>query len=147
MALTFHLAQALIEAAHDRAAALGAHVSVAVVDLGGHLVALGRMDGAPPLSAQIAEAKAASIVLVGRDGAALRQMQDAWPTFFAQVEKVASRPLLAGAGSLLIRSAGIISGGIAVSGGQPDQDDACAEAGITAFTAGQHSLSGASAPN
>ena len=134
MILTFDVAQALITTAHSHAAALGARVGVAVVDQGGHLVALGRMDGAPPLCAQIAEAKAASIVLVGRDGAALRQMQDAWPAFFAQVEKAASRPLLAGAGSLLLRTEGTISGGIAVSGGQPDQDDACAEAAINAFT-------------
>ena len=58
MPLTLEQTQTLISAAHDRARADGLRVTVAVVDEGGLLKALARMDGAPPLSAQIAEAKA-----------------------------------------------------------------------------------------
>ena len=46
----------------------GLRVTVAVVDEGGLLKALGRMDGAPPLSAQIAEAKAVGAAVWHRDG-------------------------------------------------------------------------------
>jgi glc operon protein GlcG len=56
MPLSLAQANALIAAAHDHAVANGWKITVAVVDEGGHLVALGRMDGAFPLSAQIAEA-------------------------------------------------------------------------------------------
>ena len=83
MPLTLHEAQAVITGAHERAAKIAALVTVAVVDEGGHLQALGRMNGAAPLSARIAETKAASVALFRRDGAALRQMQEASPGFFA----------------------------------------------------------------
>jgi glc operon protein GlcG len=130
MSLTFQQAQTVITGAHERAAKLGARVTVAIVDEGGHLQALGRMDEAPPLSAQIAEAKAASAALVRRDGTSLRQMQEAWPAFFAQVDQVARMPILAGAGSVLIRQADTVLGAVAVSGGLPEQDDECAEAAL-----------------
>ena len=43
MPLTLEEAQAVITGAHERAATIGALVTVAVVDEGGHLQALGRM--------------------------------------------------------------------------------------------------------
>src|SRR3954470_24303324 len=51
MPLTLQEAQTVITGAHERAAQIAAPVTVAVVDEGGHLQALGRMTGAPPLSA------------------------------------------------------------------------------------------------
>src|SRR4051812_32903554 len=72
----------LIEAAHARAAQIGIRTSVAVVDEGGLLVALLRMDGSPPISAQIAEAKASGAALWHRDGASLAQVAQDRPTFF-----------------------------------------------------------------
>jgi uncharacterized protein GlcG (DUF336 family) len=92
------------------------------------------MDGAPPLSARIAPAKAAGAALFCRDGAELRTMQESWPAFFAQVDQVAGTPIMTGAGSLLLRRDGAVLGAIAVSGGLPHQDDECAEAGLTALT-------------
>jgi glc operon protein GlcG len=132
MPLTLQEAQAVITGAHERAAKIGAQVTVAVVDEGGHLQALGRMGGAPPLSAQIAETKASSIALFRRDGAALRQLQEASPGFFAQLDRVVRQPILAGAGAALILRGDTILGAMAVSGGMaPGQDDECAEAGLT----------------
>ena len=131
MPLTLQEAQTVISGAHERAAAIGALVTVAVVDEGGHLQALGRMTGAPPLSAQVAETKAASVALFRRDGAALREMQESWPGFFAQLDGAVRQPILAGAGSALIRRGDTVLGALAVSGGMmPGQDDDCAEAGL-----------------
>ncbi len=132
MPLALHHAHALIDGAQDRAAKLGARITVAIVDEGGHLQALGRMDGAPPLSARIAETKAASAALFHRNGAELRQMQEAWPAFFSQLDRAAGRAILVGAGSMLIRRADTILGAVAVSGGLPVQDDECARAGLAA---------------
>ena len=61
MPLTLQEAQTVITGAHERAAKIAALVTVAVVDEGGHLQALGRMNGAAPLSARIAETKAARL--------------------------------------------------------------------------------------
>src|SRR5215471_17064970 len=102
MPLTLQEAQTVITGAHERAAKLDAMVTVAVVDEGGHLQALGRMTGAPPLSAEIAETKAASVALFRRDGAELRRMRAASPDFFAQLDRGAVRvPILVGAGAML----------------------------------------------
>jgi glc operon protein GlcG len=132
--LTLQEAQTVIAAAHERAAEMAAFVTVAVVDEGGHLQALGRMSGAPPLSAQIAETKAASVTLFRRDGAVLRQMQEASPGFFAQLDRVMRVPILAGAGAALILRGDSVLGALAVSGGTvPGQDDECAAAGLTVF--------------
>jgi len=131
MPLTLQEAQTVITGAHERAAKLEALVTVAVVDEGGHLLALGRMSGAAPLSARIAETKAASVALFRRDGAALRQLQEANPGFFAQLDRVAREPILAGAGAALIRRGDTVLGALSVSGGMaPGQDDECAEAGL-----------------
>jgi uncharacterized protein GlcG (DUF336 family) len=131
MPLTLHEAQTVIAGAHERAAKMGALVTVAVVDEGGHLLALGRMVGAAPLSARIAETKAASVALFRRDGAALRQLQEANPGFFAQLDRVASMPILAGAGSALIQRGDTVLGALSVSGGMaPGQDDECSQAGL-----------------
>ncbi|MEV7964995.1 heme-binding protein [Sphaerisporangium sp. NPDC088356] len=130
MPLTLHEAQAVITGAHERAAEIAAPVTVAVVDEGGHLQALGRMNGAPPLSAQIAEAKAASVALFRRDGAALRKMQENSPAFFAQLDRAVRVPILVGAGAALIVRGDTVLGALAVSGGVPGQDDECAEAAL-----------------
>jgi len=131
MPLTLQEAQAVIDGAHEHAATIGALVTLAVVDEGGHLQALGRMNGAAPLSAQIAETKATSVALFRRDGAALRQMQEASPGFFAQLDRVARVPILAGAGAALIMRGDVVLGALAVSGGMaPGQDDECAIAGL-----------------
>src|SRR5438309_625783 len=58
MPLTLKESHDVVSRAHERAAALGIKVTVAVVDEGGLLITLGRMDGAPPLSPQVAEAEA-----------------------------------------------------------------------------------------
>jgi uncharacterized protein GlcG (DUF336 family) len=82
MPLSQKESQALIDAAHARAAQIGIRVTVAVVDEGGLLLALSRMDGAPPLSAQIAEAKASGAALWHRDGGSLAQVAQERPAFF-----------------------------------------------------------------
>jgi glc operon protein GlcG len=130
MSLTLSEAQAISVRVREHATELGARVTVAIVDGGGHLQVLDRMDGAPPLSARIAPAKASSVALFHRDGGELIRMQQAWPSLFAQLDEVAGTPIVAGAGSRLIRRGDAVVGAIAVSGGIPEQDDECADAGI-----------------
>ncbi len=48
----------IVQVSIDHAQHLGVHVSVAVVDSGGHLICFNRMDGAAPSTAEVAKAKA-----------------------------------------------------------------------------------------
>src|SRR5690348_11776754 len=129
MALTAEEARKVIDAAQKRATELGIRVTVAIVDEGGLLMALSRMDGAMPLSAQIAECKANGAALTLRDGGALAQLNQDRPAFFALVSSLTRVPAVPGLGSVLIKRGGAIG----VSGGKPEQDLDCAQVGLKAL--------------
>src|SRR4030081_2632692 len=112
----------LIAAAHERAGQLGIKVTIAVVDEGARLPSLGRMDGAPPLSAQIAESKAVGAALWHRDGASLAQVNQERPAFFQAVAHLVRVPMIPGLGSVLIHRDGTVIGAVGVSGGEPEQE-------------------------
>ena len=120
-----------IERAQAKARDLGINVTVAVVDEGGLLVALLRMDGAPPLSPQIAEAKAVGAVMLHRDGAGLADLAKDRPGFFAVADRLVRVPIVPGLGSLLVKRDGRVIGAVGVSGGRPEQDLECAQAGLS----------------
>ena len=132
--LKYELAHQIVEAAHVRAAHLNIRVSVAVVDAGAHLVALGRMDGANPISPQIAEAKAVSAAMFQRDGGSLLQTATERPAFFNAVSGLTRTKLVPGHGSVLLVREGAVVGAVGVSGAKPEQDLECAEAGAAAFS-------------
>jgi glc operon protein GlcG len=133
MPLTLEESQIVIDAAHEHAREAGLSVTVAVVDEGGLLKALGRMDGAPPLSAQIAEAKAVGAAVWHRDGDQLAQVQDTRGAFFESVSRLTRLPLIPADGSVAIRRGGAVLGAVGVSGAKPEEDRECAEAGIAAL--------------
>ena len=124
-------AQEIVGRAHTRARELGIKVTVAVVDSGGLLVALARMDGAPPLSPQIAEAKAVGAAMLFRDGASLAELAKDRPGFFSVVDRLVRVPIVPGLGSVLIRRDDQVIGAVGVSGGKPEQDLDCAQAGVS----------------
>lgn len=126
-------AHAIVTAAQGHALARDLAVTVAVVDAGGHLVALDRMDGAFALSTRIAEAKAQGAAIWQRDGHVIAEQQSERPAFVAAVSELSRLPLVPGAGSVVVRDAdGAVLGAVGVSGATPDEDRACAEAGLTA---------------
>jgi len=124
-------ANELVGRAQAKAAELGIRVTVAVVDEGGHIIALSRMDGALPLSPQIAEAKAVGAAMLYRDGGALAEMAKDRPGFFSVVDRLVRVPIVPDLGSVLIKRDGKVLGAVGVSGGRPEQDLECAEAGIS----------------
>ena len=133
MPLTHEEAQRAIAATHAKAAELGIAVTAAVVDEGGHLVALGRMDKAFPLSPQIAEAKACSSASLNREGDSLLALSRERPDFFAVIAQMSRVPLIPGIGSKLLRREGRVLGALGVSGGKPEQDVECADAALRAL--------------
>lgn len=134
--LSFAQATELIAAAHAHARTNGWKITVAVVDEGGHLVALGRMEGAFPLSPHIAEAKAAGAALWQRDGDGLAASHASSPGFFDAVSRLARLPLIPGPGSVLIRDGEAVLGAAGASGATGDDDRACVEAGLRAVFPG-----------
>jgi len=133
MPLSFDEALRVTQAAHERARQIGIRVTAVVVDEGGLLQSLGRMDGAPPLSAQIAESKAVGAALWHRDGASLAQVHQERPGFFQAVAHLVRMPIIPGLGSVLIRREGAVLGAVGISGGKPEQDLDCAEHGLRAL--------------
>ena len=125
-------AQEIIERAHAKARDLGIRVTVAVVDPGGLLVALARMDGASPLSPQVAESKAVGAVMLHRDGAALADLAKDRPGFFSVADRLTRVPIVPGLGSVLVKKGDGVVGAVGVSGGRPEQDLECAQAGVSA---------------
>lgn len=131
MGVSLAEAQELVDRAQRKAAGVGIRITVAVVDEGGLLVALSRMDGAPPLSPQIAEAKAVGAAMLYRDGGALAELARDRPGFFDVADRLVRVPIVPGLGSLLIRRDDRVLGAIGVSGGKPEQDLECAQAAIS----------------
>lgn len=131
MPLTLTEAHEVIARAHRKGADMGINVTVAVVDEGGFVIALARMDGAPPLSPQIAEAKAVGAAMLYRDGQALADLARDRPGFFGVADRLVRVPIVPGLGSLLVKREGRVLGAVGVSGGKPEQDLECAEAGVS----------------
>jgi uncharacterized protein GlcG (DUF336 family) len=130
MPLSLADANKVVARAHAKATALGIRVTVAVVDEGGLLIALARMDGAPPLGPQIAEAKAVGAAMLHRDGASLAELAKDRPGFFSVADRLVRVPMVPGLGSVLIRRDGKVLGAVGVSGGRPEQDLECAQGGL-----------------
>jgi glc operon protein GlcG len=131
MPLNLHEANQVVARAHAKATELGIRVTVAIVDEGGLLIALARMDGAPPLSPQIAEAKAVGAAMLNRDGAGLAELAKDRPGFFSVADRLVRVPIVPGLGSIVIKRDGKALGAVGVSGGRPEQDLECAEAGLS----------------
>lgn len=133
MTLSLADAQKVIDAAKGHASGLGIRVSIAVVDAGGHLVALQRMDGASPLTPQVAEGKALGAAMFQRDGAWLLSVANDRPAFYGAVSGMPRRQMVPGLGSLPIKIDGAPAGAVGVSGGAPEQDLECAQAGVASL--------------
>ncbi|MFO7249389.1 MAG: heme-binding protein [Actinomycetes bacterium] len=119
--MNLELALRMCEVAVREARRLGALVSVAVVDGGGHLVAFQRMDGAGIGGSELAPAKAYTAVALGRETAELAPLTAPGEELYGLPLRFACLP-----GGVPLRDADAVIGGVGVSGGSPEQDVACA---------------------
>lgn len=104
-------------------------VTIAIVDDGGHLLWLQRLDGAPPISAHIAPAKARTAALGRRESGVYEEMINQGRTAFL------SAPSLEGMleGGVPIVVSGQCIGAVGVSGVKSAQDVQVARAAIAAL--------------
>jgi uncharacterized protein GlcG (DUF336 family) len=127
MTLPYEDARKLVDAARARGLELGKALSIAVVDYGGFVVLLERMDGARPMTPQIALSKAYSAAVMQRPTYMLEGWRNSDPVFFTQVGRMGQHPIVATKGGFTVKRDGEIIGGIGVSGGSPDEDQKIAE--------------------
>ena len=104
-------------------------VAIAIVDDGGHLLWLQRLDGAAPISAQIAPAKARTAALGRRDSRIYEEMINGPRAAFL------SAPGLEGMleGGVPVMVQGHCIGAVGVSGVKASDDAQIARAGIAAL--------------
>jgi uncharacterized protein GlcG (DUF336 family) len=106
-------------------------LTVAVLDAGGHLVALKREDKSSLLRPQIAQGKAWGVLGMGFGGREFARRAAAAPTFIGAIVTASEGRIIPVAGGVLIRgSDGSILGSVGVSGDVSEQDEACAVYGI-----------------
>lgn len=122
-------AKAVAAAAEAEALKNGWAVSIALVDDGGHLLWLQRLDGAAPVSAQIAPAKARTAALGRRESRVYEEMINGGRVSFL------SAPALQGMleGGVPILKDGHCLGAVGVSGVKSPEDAQIARAGIAAL--------------
>ena len=121
--------QAIAAAAEAEALKNNWAVTIAIVDAGGHLLRLQRLDGAAPISAHIAPAKANTAAMGQRESKVYEDMINAGRVSFL------SAPELKGLleGGVPIMKDGQCLGAVGVSGVKSTEDAQIAKAGIAAI--------------
>jgi uncharacterized protein GlcG (DUF336 family) len=104
-------------------------VTIAIVDDGGHLLALQRLDGAAPVSAHIAPAKAHTAALGRRETKVYEDVINGGRTSFLSAPEI--KGMLEG-GVAIIKDGQCI-GAVGVSGVKSNEDAQIAKAGIAAI--------------
>jgi glc operon protein GlcG len=126
-------ARKMTDVAVAKAEQMGVKVSVVVLDEGGHIVSINRMDGAGYVTAEIALGKASASAAFKRSSAQLQSSAEGKPTFFSGISTLLHGRFLAGQGALPILKDGACLGAVGVSGAKSDEDEAIADDCIKAF--------------
>jgi glc operon protein GlcG len=127
--LEFSDVSAIAAAAQAEALKHNWAVSIAIVDDGGHLLSFQRLDGAAPISSQIAPGKARTAALGRRESKVYEDMINAGRTSFLSAPGVDG--MLEG-GVPIIKD-GQCLGAVGVSGVKSSEDAQVAKAGIAAI--------------
>jgi uncharacterized protein GlcG (DUF336 family) len=123
-------AERAIAAGKEKAAEMGIRCTITVIDSGGNLVAVARMDGAVLVSIETSYTKARTAVLFAaptRDLTA--DIQPERPMF--SIANAVREPLAFMAGGVPIVADGVLIGAIGVGGGASHQDHDVATAGLS----------------
>lgn len=132
-ALTLDDAKHIASAAHDKGYELGLEpLTVAVLDLGGHLRLLERDDGSSLLRPDIATGKAWAALGMGLPTRELARRNELMPAFFQALGPVSDGRMIPVPGGVLVLRDGEVVGAVGISGSTSDNDEVCAVAGIEA---------------
>lgn len=127
--LTTDEAQALLSAAREAAAV---PMTFAVMDPGGHLVALSRMDGALWITADVAQGKAWTSAAYGTASSAQREKMTAMPNFAQAITEMTHGRYTPQTGAVAVYRDGTLLGALGASGGTGEQDEQACESAVAA---------------
>lgn len=132
--ITLDQARAVIAAALAEGATLGlAPLTVAILDPGGHLIALDRQDGSGTIRPQLAISKASGALGLGVSSRKIGEMAADRPTFIATLAAIAPHGVTPAAGGIIVvDAAGEVIGAVGASGDLSDKDELCVLAGLKA---------------
>jgi glc operon protein GlcG len=121
--LTLEAAKSLISFSINKAKELGVGGAIAVVDDGGHLICLERIDGTMAAAANIAIGKAATAIGFKRPGAVLEETITTQRPAMQVLNSVTPSPFVPLKGAYPIEIYGEIVGAIAVAGAVNGEND------------------------
>jgi glc operon protein GlcG len=130
--ITLQRANALIAAGIEEAERQGLTLAFAVVDAGGHLVALQRMDGTPWIAPEVALGKAWTAAAYGLPSAAQGEKMKQLHAFSAAISAATGGRYTPQIGGLPITDGETVIGAMGASGGTGQQDEDCVRAALSA---------------
>jgi glc operon protein GlcG len=134
--LTLEGARRLIAAAEAKAKADGASGAIAVVDAGGNVIELARLDGTFPAATEVATGKARTAALFRRPTKGLEEVVNQGRTAMATLPGVTTFTPLQG--GIPVVAGGEVVGAVGVSGAKSAvNDEEIAEAAVAGFDSGQ----------
>ena len=130
LVLTLDEARALTAAARSAATEIGVPMSFAVMDPGGHLVLLERMDGALWVTADVAQGKAWTSAAYGVPSQAQKDKMTPMPVFATAITAMTHGRFTPQTGAVPVYRDGVLLGGLGGSGGTGDQDEAACRTAV-----------------
>ena len=132
--ISLEQANILIAAAFAKGQKLGLKpLTIAVLDAGGHVIALQRQDEASNHRPQIAIGKANGALALGVSSRQVEELANKRPSFVAALGPIFPQGIVpAPGGIILVGSDGAPIGAVGVTGDTSDNDEACALAGAAA---------------
>lgn len=128
--LTLDLARRLIEAAEQEAGRQGLELSFAVVDAGGHVVAIARMDGADWITPEVALGKAWTAAAFRAPSDAQGQKAKDLVAFAGAISAATHGRYTPQIGGLPIEIDGATAGGMGASGATGQEDESVVRAAL-----------------
>src|SRR3954471_24061474 len=129
--ITLEQATSLIARGEAEARNQGLNLAFAVVDAGGHLVALQRMDGAPWIAPEVAIGKAWTAAAYGLPSAAQGEKMKELHAFSAAISAATHGRYTPQIGGLPITDGDSVIGAMGASGGTGQQDEDCVRAALS----------------
>ena len=129
MAITLKEAREILDGAIAKAEELNIKISAAVVDSGGRLIAMNKMDGAIWASGYGCIGKAVWSSAFGRPSGEMQDRADQ-PTPKG-IADASGGEMILGQGAVPIILNGVVEGACGVGGGTSQQDEDCARAGVS----------------
>ena len=123
--LTLEQAEAWIKKACAKATQLGVKVTVCVVDAGGNVVALAKMDGAGILTPEFARAKAYTAIAFKSHSKDIAERLKERPAAALGLTQASGNRVVFLPGGVLAKKDDEIIGAVGVSGASSDQDHEC----------------------